>query len=444
MRLLIVLILTALLAACASAPFTVDDGRQVNEELLANIRTFGAGENALRPAIVRSAELNDPQCDHQWELPFSVATSYDWSADDRVAWVRALGVDERLTVIASSGQTGLQLQDKILALGRHSVSNSVSMLAELARLRDEGKPFQLTLAKGQTFTITPLKVCRGYTRLAPPNSPLAQDYHWLLTLHPLQIAQQPLTEEEALWTVLWTQGVSEEGGARMKTYDYGVKVVGTLYNLVTLVTGVQGAGLAANAAVKAAQNLATNVAADVLKKQLAAQATAAAATKLRGAVTDATQKLAQQQAMTAMQLAATNRGLLTGLARVAATVFDRADAWAYTRMQQLNANPLAGFSLHQKLLAMHLTDNAMVLDPERMAALGKLAEKSGRTDEVAAILGGLRPEQLQLAMLDMPLASAPGGFSYDEIIDTPSAAQPFARGLIDGMLHMPVASGGAR
>jgi len=443
-RLLIVLILTALLTACATAPFTVDDGRKVDEQLLGNIRHFGAGEQALRPAIVRSALLKDPACDRQWELPFAVATSYDLKADDRVAWVRALGVDERLTVIATSGQSALQLQDKIVALGNYKASNSVSMLAELARLRDAGAPFQLSAATGKTFTITPLQVCRGYTRLAPPNNPLAQDYHWLLTLHPLQIAQQPLTEEEALWAVLWTQGVSEEGGARMKTYDYGIQIVSTVYNLVTLVTGVQAASVAINVAAKAAQSLASQVATDMLKKQLLAQATAAASAKLRESVSDGAQKIAQQQAINAMQQAATNRGLLTGIARVAATVFDRADAWAYSRMQRLDANPLAGFSLHQKLVEQRLTDNALVLDPARMAALSKLAEKNGRTEEVVAILGGLRPDQFQVAMRDMPVASAPGGFSYDEIADAPDAGQPATRGLIDSMLHMPVASGSAR
>lgn len=444
MRLLIVLILTALLTACATAPFTVDDGRKVDEQLLGNIRHFGAGEQALRPAIVRSALLKDPTCDRQWELPFAVATSYDLKADDRVAWARALGVDERLTVIATSGQSTLQLQDKIVALGGYKASNSVSMLAELARLRDAGAPFQLIAATGKTFTITPLQVCRGYARLAPPNSPLTQDYHWLLTLHPLQIVQQTLTEEEALWAVLWTQGVSEEGGARMKTYDYGIQIVSTVYNLVTLVTGVQAASVAINVAAKAAQSLAAQVATDMLKKQLLAQATAAATAKLRESVSDGAQKIAQQQAMNAMQQAATNRGLLTGIARVAATVFDRADAWAYSRMQRLNANPLAGFSLHQKLVEQRLTDNALVLDPARMAALSKLAEKNGRTEEVVAILGGLRPDQLQVAMRDMPVASAPEGFSYDEIADAPDAGQPATRGLIDSMLYMPVASSSPR
>ena len=93
---MLALFVSGLLAAAAPARpllVTVDDGRAVNEELLGNIRSYGAGERALRPAIARSAELKDPDCATQWELPFSVATSYNWNKDDRVAWVRALGVD---------------------------------------------------------------------------------------------------------------------------------------------------------------------------------------------------------------------------------------------------------------------------------------------------------------------------------------------------------------
>lgn len=85
MRWILTLMALCLLAACAGPQYTVDDGRKVNEELLGHIRTYGAGETALHPAIAHTAELKHPECDTQWELPFSVATSYDWSADDRVA-----------------------------------------------------------------------------------------------------------------------------------------------------------------------------------------------------------------------------------------------------------------------------------------------------------------------------------------------------------------------
>lgn len=68
MRRLLALIFFSLLVGCAAPKYTVDDGRPVNEELLGHIRTYGAGEKALRPAIARSAALQDPVCDIQWEL----------------------------------------------------------------------------------------------------------------------------------------------------------------------------------------------------------------------------------------------------------------------------------------------------------------------------------------------------------------------------------------
>jgi len=102
-----------LLGACAAPKYTVDDGRKVNETLLGHIRNFGAGEQALRPAIARSAALKDPDCDTQWELPFSVATSYQQSEDDRVAWVRGLGVDERITVVGAAPDSAFRLGDKM-------------------------------------------------------------------------------------------------------------------------------------------------------------------------------------------------------------------------------------------------------------------------------------------------------------------------------------------
>ena len=106
-------------------------------------------------------------------------------------------------------------------------------MLELADLRDSGRAFNLKLFSGKVVPVRPVKLCRGYARLAPPASPMAQDYHWLLNVHPLQVAHGELTEDEALWLVLWGQGVSEEGGARMKTYAYGTKIAGTLFNLFT-------------------------------------------------------------------------------------------------------------------------------------------------------------------------------------------------------------------
>lgn len=440
MRWIFTLLVISLLGACAAPKYTVDDGRAVNEELLGHIRTYGAGEKALRPAIARSAELKDPDCDTQWELPFSVATSYDLSADDRVAWVRALGVDERATVIGTAPNSPLQLRDKIREVSGYSRENTEKMLLALVERRDAGRPFDIKLASGKTVKVTPFKVCRGYTRLAPPSSPRAQDYHWLLSVHPLEVARADLTEDEALWAVLWTQGVSEEGGARMKTYHYGTKIAGTLYNLFSIASGIQGAGLAADAAIKAAQTAASTVASDIIKKQLIEQATSAAASKMRGELVGVAQKLTQAQVMGAMQQAAANRGSLTGVAWIASSIFDTADAWAYARMEKLNANPLASFSLHQKLIEQGLASNSMVLDPERMKALNKIAEDKGRGDDVVAILQGIKPDELQFALADMPVASAPNAFSYDDASDPATGNQPFSRGLIEGMLSMPIAS----
>jgi hypothetical protein len=440
MRSLFALIAVSLLAACAGPTYTVDDGRKVNEELLGHIRSFGAGEKALRPAIVRAGALKDPGCDTQWELPFSVASSYDWSDDDRVAWVRGLGVDERLTVVGAAADSPVKLRDKIEEIVGYKRENTEKMLLELADRRDAGRAFSVKLVGGKVVSVAPFKVCRGYTRLAPPNSPVTQDYHWLMTVHPLEVARVDMSEDEALWTVLWAQGVSEEGGARMKTYHYGSKIVGTVYNLFTIASGIKGAALAADAAIKAAQSAAAGAATAVLKQQLIDQATAAATAKIRDGVTEAAQKITQQQAVGAMQAAAANRGSLSGVAWVAATVFDRADAWAYARAETLNANPLAAFSLHQKLLEKGLVSNSLVFDPERMSALNKLAESRGRGDDVVAILQGLKPDELQVAILDMPVASAPTAFSYEDQTDQGAQAQPFAHGLIDGMLGMPVES----
>ena len=141
-----------------------------------------------------------------------------------------------------------------------------------------------------------------------------------------------------------------------------------------------------------------------------------------------------------MQQAAANRGALSGVARIAATVFEKADAWAYARMQQLGAQPLAGFSLHQKLLESGLTANSLVFDSSRMADLSKLAQAQGKEDEVTAILQGIRPDELVVELKDMPLASDAGKFSYDALDDPTLSKLPFAMGLIDGMIDMPLAS----
>lgn len=438
MRLLLI-VLIALLTGCASGPkFTVDDGRKVDETLLAGMRAYGAGERLIRPAIARSAALKDKDCDKQWELPFAVATSAGWSADDRVAWVRALQVDERLTVIAVTQDSPLAPSDRIVRVGGREDIDGERLLETLAEARDAGKPFNVGLASGRNVAIKPFEVCRGYTRFAPPNTAQLQDYHWLLSLHPLEVTQAEPTPDEALWMVLWTQGLSEEGGARMKTYHYAIKIAGTLYNLATLASGVKAAALAADAAMSAAKSAAANVASEFLKQQLIEQGKALATQKIREGLVDAAQQLTRQQVMNVMQAAAANRGSLSGVSRIAATTFDYADAWAFTRMAALGASPLAGFTLHQKLIERSLAANAFLFDADRLAAINKIAAARGFEAEVVAILGGLRADTLRAEIGAMPLASARGSFSFDNP-DDPGAGR-FSRGLVDAMLELPAES----
>ena len=442
MRLLLIVLL-ALLTGCASGPkFTVDDGRKVDETLLAGMKAYGAGERLIRPAIARSAALKDKDCDKQWELPFAVATSAGWSADDRVAWVRALQVDERLTVIAVTQDSPLPMGTRINHVAGQNSDDGEKLLEWLAEARDSGRPFAVGTAAGKAVQIRPFEVCRGYTRFAPPNTPQLQDYHWLLSLHPLELTQAEPTPDEALWLVLWTQGLSEEGGARMKTYHYALKIGGTLYNLATLASGVKAAALAADAALSAAKSAAANVASEFLKQQLIDQGKALAAQKLREGLVDAAQQLTRQQVVNVMQAAAANRGSLSGISRIAATAFERADAWAFTRMAALGAPPLAGFSLHQKLVQRSLAANALLFDAERLAALNRIAAARGFEAEVVALLGGFWADALAREIGAMPLASAQGSFSFDSP-DDPGAGR-FARGLVDAMLEMPAESGARR
>lgn len=434
------LLLLILLTGCASGPkFTVDDGRKVNEELLAGMRAYGAGERLIRPAIARSAALKDKDCDKQWELPFAVATSAGWSADDRVAWARALQVDERLTVIAVTQDSPLPMGTRLNHVAGQASDDGERLLEWLAAARDAGKPFTVGTAAGKGVQVKPFEVCRGYTRFAPPNAPQLQDYHWLLSLHPLELTQAEPTPDEALWAVLWTQGLSEEGGARMKTYHYAVKIGGALYNIATLASGVKAAALAADAAISAARSAAASAASEFLKQQLIEQGKSLAVQRIREGLADAAQQLSRQQVLNVMQAAAANRGALSGVSRIAATTFEYADAWAFSRMAALDAPPLAGFTLHQKLVERSLAANAFLFDADRLAALNKVAAARGFEAEVVAILGGFRADALLAEIGAMPLASARGGFSFDSP-DDPGAGR-FSRGLVDALLELPVESG---
>lgn len=424
----------ALLAGCAGPKYTIDDGRAVNQALLEQIDLYGKGEQLLRPAIRRSAELQDRDCDRQWELPFALASSKGWSENDRVAWVRALGVDERLTVVAASADSPLAKGARVTDIDGYTNSDPASMLEQLARLRDRGRPFELNAKTGQAVQVQPFEVCRGYTRLAPPSTPELQDYHWLMSYHPLEFVRAEPTEDEALWTVLWTQGLSEEGGARMKTYHYGTTIISSLYTVATLASGLKGAALAAEAAVSAAQKAAAAAATEIIKQQLIDQAKNYAAERIRNELVKSVQSLTQAQVVASMQQLAANRGLLGGISRVAATTFDQADGWAYERMKRLKADPLAGFRLHQKLLERGLLRNAIAFDPERMDSLQALTKKDGRDEDVVAILKGIRPETLDFDVGDMPLASAQQAFSYDEL--PTRSNDPYALGLVEAMLGM--------
>ncbi|MFG6429938.1 hypothetical protein [Roseateles sp. LYH14W] len=440
MRSLLLMLAALLLTGCASGPkYTIDDGRKVDETLLAGMRAYGAGERLMRPAIARSAALQDKECDKQWELPFAVATSAGWDENDRVAWARALQVDERLTVIAVTQDSPLTVGTRLNHIAGQASDDGEKLLEWLAEARDDGKPFTVGTAAGKAVQIKPFEVCRGYARFAPPNTPQMQDYHWLLSLHPLEVIQAEPTPDEALWLVLWTQGLSEEGGARMKTYHYALKIAGTLYNLATLASGVKAAALAADAAISAAKSAAANVASDFLKQQLIEQGRALAAQRIREGLVDAAQNLTRQQVLNVMQAAAANRGSLSGISRIAATSFERADAWAFSRMAALGAPPLAGFTLHQKLLERSLAQNALLFDADRLAALNKVAAARGFEREITAILGGFRPDALLAEIGAMPLASAQASFSF-ESADDPGAGR-FSRGLIDAMLEMPAESG---
>lgn len=426
-----------LLVGCAAPKYTIDDGRAVNPELLRSLSLFGKGERALRPAIARSAALKDPDCDRQWELPISVSSSQTWDEADRVAWVRALGVDERLTVVGSAPNLALKQGDKLIDINGDHSHDAKKMLTYLADMRDRGQPFPVRTADGQQVTLTPFEVCRGYVRLAPPNAPALQDYHWLMSIHPLEIAQADLSEDEALWTVLWTQGVSEEGGARMKTYHYSTSILSSLYTVATIASGLKGAAVAAEAAVAAAQKAAATAATEIVKQQLINQAKQYATDRVAEELAKTAKNLTQAQVAAAMQQLAANRGMLGGISRVAATVFDKADAWAYQRMAHLHASPLAGFSLHQKMLERNLLANALAFDPERLPALQALTIQDGRGDDAVALLKGIRTDALVFEPEAMPLASTAGGFSYDEPAALADTTNPYAYGLVEAMLTLP-------
>ncbi len=453
-RLLIVLVLgLVLLPGCSSIKYTTDDGRKVNETLLADLRLLGHGERALRPAIARSAALQDKECSRQWELPFSVATSYDWPEDDRVAWVRALQVDERLTVIGAAPDAGLQPGDKLVDIKGYHKNDAGKMLRELAERRDEGEPFPVRTATGRTVMVKPFQVCRGYMRLAPPLTPAYQDFHWLMSIHPLNLFVPQISADEALWMVLWTQGLSEEGGARMKTFHYSKEVISTLFEVATLAVGLNAAAEAAKVAANQAAQAAAAAAARSAGESAAKAALQDAARSLaEQASRDYLQRVGQEVGKTVAAQAGNVLGAsfmsrvglsVSSLSWVATTVFDDADRWAYDRIGRLGGDPLAGATLHQKLLDRGLVANAFVFDESRLRALVELARQTQREEMLAAILRGASLEAFALRLTDLPsalddaaelslVAESDGGVMV---------AAPGAGGLIDVLLRMPLESG---
>ena len=332
------------LAGCATR-LTVDDGRALNSQLVTDMQAFGDAAAAVRPAILRSRAVADSGCDQQYELPFDAMTTYGIAdADTRVAWARALGVDENLTVIDAAPSSGLRGGDIVTEVDGYSSRNKLKMAQRLTEARDRGQPFALKLESGDQVRVAPVRVCRGHVLIAPPLEPALQRYHWTGSVHPLALFHAPLSADEALWIVLWTQGLSEQGGARMKTYAF---MVGTLkwLSVVGLGFAASGAAAAAHASAAAAGTSATS---QVATAQLAGQAASL------------------------MARSAADKASLSGVSRVAAGVFDRADKWAFDNMLRLGMDPRAGLALHEKLVAQGAADNAFLLDEKRLKAMRAL------------------------------------------------------------------------
>jgi len=339
--------LTAL-AGC-STTYTVDDGRKVFETLLAQIRTYAEGDRVLRPAIVKSAALHDKDCSTQWELPFDAESSYSVRSDDeKVAWLRGMGIDEHLRIISTIPGSPFSLGDILTEVGGYSSSNGLKMHEKMKSLRDDGEPFDVKLSSGAVVKVTPLKVCRGRATFAPPGKYAnGQAYHWLGTAHPQEVSLVHLSPDEAEWVVLWTQGLSEEASGRMKTYHYAVGGVKMMVGSV-LTTATMGAGsVAGNAASAAGSAMASTFGRMALAETpgLIAQATAAAAA---------------------------NTASLHGQDWAASTAFDLADKWAFVRMSALGMDPRAAMGLQVKLTQAGAVHNGLLFDAPRLQQMETL------------------------------------------------------------------------
>lgn len=408
---------------CATK-YTVDDGSAVDEILLASIRLYGKAEQTVRPGIVKSAQLNDAECDKQWELPFVVASSYDLPHEEKIAWVRGLQVDERLTVIAATPTSGLRPGDKIIEIDGDD-DDPDEMFEELMELRDDGDAFTLTLSDFRKVAVEPVEVCRGRVEVTRPRQENAQDYHWLKSTHAMSLFNQDLTPDEVMWMVLWTQGLSEEAGARMKTYHYGMKTLKTTLTLASIASGVGAAANAAsNAAAQYAASEAGKVAAQAAGKELAkfaAEQVAEAAQKkaIEAAAKGIAKAAAQEVAVAAVRTAAIFKSSLSGVSWVAGTGFYMADKWAFERMARLGADPLAAYSLHFKLASNAQGDNAFVFDDERLAAMTAFAEQAGIGDQAKLALSGKDPHAAQVVTGTVDTDS---GIDVRPLDDTPPPA----------------------
>lgn len=339
------LALAMTLTGCGSAKLLVDDGRALDGKMLAEVRTYGVATASLRPAVVRSGALADPGCDTQYELPFEATSSYFFKDENlKMAFVRQLGVNELLTVLAPDPSAGLAVGATIGEVRGYKSDNTAKLITELMAARDDGKPFKLRLTSGREVSVTPFKVCRGRALPASPAKSAQQSYHWTLAVHPLEVFRQPLTPDETAWVVLWTQGLSEEGGARMKTYSYVIGGVTTVAYIGLSVATVGAAAAAGGAAAAAGATIGT------VMGQVAGTIAVSAVVK-------------------GVTLAAANKANLSGVNRIAAGVFDKADAWTFESMKKLGLDPRAGLSLSEKLALQGSGNNAFVLDEERLASM---------------------------------------------------------------------------
>ncbi|AOI44803.1 hypothetical protein WI23_02700 [Burkholderia oklahomensis C6786] len=337
-----------MVAGCATT-YTVDDGRKLDDALTTQVRNYVVGEQALRPAVNASAALHDPDCSKTWEVPFEAATSYGESDSNmRVALVRVAGIDEHLRVIATTPGFPIQPGAIISELDGYKSDNAMKMIRELSELREDGKPFNLKTAAGESVTVTPVQACRGHLSLFNPGKHgNDQYYHWDVVLFPDEVGAVNLTPAEAEWIVLWTQGLSEEGGGRMKTYSYTVEAAKMLAGSILSGATMGAGGAAGNAAAAAGASLASAF-------------SHIAAAEAPGIIAQATAK------------ATANAATLHGVNWVASTVFDRADKWAFERMSKLGMDPRTGLELQLRLVQAGAVHNGLLFDEHRLEQINQL------------------------------------------------------------------------